>query len=58
MAKRKSLDKQFPVVVGILEWAEEHLLPLGFESADERSVVHNALYQQIRKNKEEALKNA
>tara|TARA_B100000029_G_scaffold147216_1_gene142581 strand:- start:250 stop:426 length:177 start_codon:yes stop_codon:yes gene_type:complete len=58
MAKRKGLDKQFPVVVGILEWANENLVPLGFDSADERSVTHNDIYQQIRKEKEKALKNA
>tara|TARA_Y100000590_G_scaffold96046_2_gene109078 strand:+ start:2518 stop:2694 length:177 start_codon:yes stop_codon:yes gene_type:complete len=58
MAKRKGLDKQFPVVVGILEWANEHLVPLGFDSTDERSVTHSAIYQQIRKEKEKALKNA
>ena len=58
MAKRKGLDKQFPVVVGILEWANEHLVPLGFDSTDERSVTHNDIYQQMRKEKEKALKNA
>jgi hypothetical protein len=58
MAKRKGLDKQFPVTVGVLLWAGDHLTPMGFEEDDARSVVHSAMYQSLLKEKKEALKNA
>jgi len=58
MAKRKGLDKQFPVTVGVLMWAGEHLTPIGWEESDERSVFHSSVYQNLLKEKKEALKNA
>jgi hypothetical protein len=58
MAKRKGLDKQFPVVVGVLSWVGEYLTPMGWEEGDERSVFYSPMYQKILKEKEEALKNA
>ena len=58
MAKRKGLDKQFPVVVGVLSWADEHLTPMGWEKDNERSVFYSPIYREMLKEKEEALKNA
>jgi hypothetical protein len=58
MAKRKGLDKQFPVVVGILSWGGEYLTPMGWEENNEESVVYSSVYQEMLKEKKEALKNA
>jgi len=54
MAKRKGLDKQFPVVVGVLSWAGEYLTPIGIDPV----LASNATYQALLKEKKEALKNA
>jgi hypothetical protein len=58
MAKRKGLDKQFPVVVGVLSWVGEYLTPMGWEENNEESVVYSSVYQEMLKEKKEALKNA